>query len=67
VRGLIRFADEGARWPMPAAWPRLAICDQSSTLEQAADVMSAYISPELYELLVIGRGWPAEHSGTFVE
>lgn len=26
----------------------------------------AYSSPELYELLVIGRGWPTERYGTFV-
>ena len=36
------------------------------TPEQAADVMWAYSSPELYELLVIVRGWPAERYGTFV-
>lgn len=34
--------------------------------DQAADVMWAYSSPELYELLVIGRGWPAARYGTFV-
>ena len=29
------------------------------TPEQAADIMWTYSSPELYELLVIRRGWPA--------
>jgi AcrR family transcriptional regulator len=36
------------------------------TLEQAADILWIYSSPELYELLVIRRGWPAEQYGRFV-
>ena len=36
------------------------------TADQAADIMWAYSSPELYELLVIRRGWPAERYGQFV-
>jgi AcrR family transcriptional regulator len=36
------------------------------TAHQAADIMWAYSSPELYELLVISRGWPAERYGQFV-
>ena len=36
------------------------------TLAQAADILWAYSSPELYELLVLGRRWPAERYGEFV-
>ena len=36
------------------------------TAEQAADIMWTYSSPELYELLVIRRRWPAEHYGPFI-
>ena len=36
------------------------------TLTQAADVLWTYSSPELYELLVLCRGWSAEHYGRFV-
>jgi AcrR family transcriptional regulator len=34
--------------------------------EEAAEVMWAYSSPELYGLLVDGRGWTAERYGAFV-
>jgi AcrR family transcriptional regulator len=36
------------------------------TLKQAADVLWTYSSPELYELLVLGRGWSKERYGRFV-
>jgi hypothetical protein len=36
------------------------------TVAQAADILWTYSSPELYELLVLSRGWPAEHYGHFV-
>ncbi len=36
------------------------------TLAQAADILWTYSSPELYELLVLCRGWSAEHYGRFV-
>jgi AcrR family transcriptional regulator len=36
------------------------------TLAQAADIMWTYSSPELYELLVLSRGWSVEHYGHFV-
>jgi AcrR family transcriptional regulator len=36
------------------------------TVEQAADIMWACNSPELYELLVIRRGWTAERYGQFI-
>ena len=36
------------------------------TLSQATDILWTYSSPELYELLVTRRGWPAEQYGRFV-
>jgi AcrR family transcriptional regulator len=36
------------------------------TPERAAEIMWTYSSPELYELLVLKRGWPVEHYGTFI-
>ena len=36
------------------------------TLEAAADVLWTYSSPELYELLVIRRGWSLERYGHFI-
>jgi AcrR family transcriptional regulator len=36
------------------------------TADQAADILWAYSSPELYELLVIRRGWPSARYGQFV-
>ena len=35
-------------------------------LESAADVLWTYSSPELFELLVLRRGWAVERYGTFV-
>jgi len=36
------------------------------TIEQARDVMFAYSSPELYEMLVLRQNWPLERYGRFV-
>ena len=36
------------------------------TIEQARDVMYAYSSPELYEILVLRQGWLLERYGRFV-
>jgi AcrR family transcriptional regulator len=36
------------------------------SVEHAAEVMWTYSSPELYELLVVVRGWPVERYGTFI-
>jgi AcrR family transcriptional regulator len=36
------------------------------TVEQAGEVMWTYSSPELYELLVIKRGWPLGRYGAFI-
>ena len=36
------------------------------TSEQAADILWTYSSPELYDLLVARRGWPAERYGHFI-
>jgi AcrR family transcriptional regulator len=36
------------------------------SVEHAAEVLWTYSSPELYELLVLVRGWPVERYGTFI-
>jgi hypothetical protein len=36
------------------------------TTEHAAEVLWTYSSPELYELLVINRGWPPRNYGAFI-
>jgi AcrR family transcriptional regulator len=36
------------------------------TADHAADILWAYSSPELYELLVTHRGWPPERYGQFI-
>jgi hypothetical protein len=36
------------------------------TAEHAGEVLWTYSSPELYELLVLARGWPAARFGAFV-
>jgi AcrR family transcriptional regulator len=36
------------------------------TIGEAADILWTYSSPELYDLLVRQRGWPAEQYGRFV-
>ena len=36
------------------------------TVAHAADILWTYSSPELYELLVLRRGWSPEHYGRFV-
>ncbi len=36
------------------------------TVKRAAEIMWTYSSPELYELLVLERGWPLKHYTTFI-
>lgn len=36
------------------------------TVEHAAEIMWTYSSPELYELLVLTRGWPLDRYGEFI-
>jgi hypothetical protein len=36
------------------------------TLREAVDVLWTYSSPELYDLLVVRRGWSAVRYGRFV-
>ena len=36
------------------------------TLDEAADVLWTYSSPELYDMLVIRRGWAVERYGRFI-
>jgi AcrR family transcriptional regulator len=38
----------------------------SLTVELAGEIMWTYSSPELYELLVLTRGWPLERYGAFI-
>ncbi|MBJ7598495.1 TetR/AcrR family transcriptional regulator [Candidatus Nephthysia bennettiae] len=39
---------------------------ESVSLEEARDVLWAYSSPELYDLLVLRQGWPLERYGRFI-
>jgi AcrR family transcriptional regulator len=39
---------------------------ENVTLEQARDIMWTYSSPDLYELLVLRRGWALEQYGRFI-
>jgi hypothetical protein len=36
------------------------------SIGHAADVLWAYSSPQLWETLVLGRGWPAERDSAFI-
>ena len=36
------------------------------TVDHAADILWAYSSPELYDLLVLRRGWTTERYGQFI-
>lgn len=36
------------------------------SVADAAEIMWTYSSPELYELLVLARGWPLERYGSFI-
>jgi hypothetical protein len=36
------------------------------TVERAGEIMWTYSSPQLYELLVVIRGWPLERYGAFL-
>ena len=36
------------------------------TVKRAAEIMWTYSSPELYELLVLTRGWPLKHYSAFI-
>ncbi|HSO97875.1 MAG TPA: TetR/AcrR family transcriptional regulator [Solirubrobacteraceae bacterium] len=39
---------------------------ENLTIELAGEIMWTYSSPELYELLVLTRGWPLERYGAFL-
>jgi AcrR family transcriptional regulator len=45
---------------------RKTLLRASRTVDETADIMWAYSSPELYRLLVITRGWTPERYGEFV-
>jgi AcrR family transcriptional regulator len=36
------------------------------TVQHAAEILWAYTSPELYEMLVLARGWPLKRYGDFI-
>ncbi len=36
------------------------------TVQHAAEIMWAYTSPELYQMLVLARGWPLERYAGFI-
>ena len=36
------------------------------TVKQAGEIMWTYSSPQLYELLVLTRGWPLKRYSTFI-
>ena len=57
----LRRMTENARRLLDAGHLRAGI-----TLAQAADVLWTYSSPELYELLVLRRGWSPKRYGRFV-
>ena len=39
---------------------------EGMTVERTGEIMWVYSSPELYELLVVVRGWPLERYGAFI-
>ena len=43
-----------------------ATLHEGVTVKRAAEIMWTYSSPELYELLILTRGWPLEQYGTFI-
>lgn len=45
---------------------RLGCLRDEVTVELAGEILWSYSSPELYELLVLIRGWPLERYGTFI-
>ena len=50
----------------PPAGRRRDTCAKTSAVEHATDVLWTFSSPELYDLLVVRRGWEAEQFGDFV-
>jgi hypothetical protein len=36
------------------------------SVDDARDILWAYTSPEVFELLVLARGWPVERYGRFL-
>ena len=57
IEGLQGLADPGAA---------SGALRDDMTVEHAADIMWTYSSPELYELLVLTRGWPLDRYGEFI-
>ncbi len=66
----LRAELDADRWRRMAAnartLRRLGYLRSGVTTRQAADVLWTFSSPELYELLVLGRKWPLARYGDFV-
>jgi AcrR family transcriptional regulator len=69
MAGLLAEADAARLSRMTANASNLAAAGHlrpDITVEQAGEVMWTYSSPDLYELLVIKRGWPPGRYGVFI-
>jgi AcrR family transcriptional regulator len=69
MAGLLAEVDAARLSRMTANASNLAAAGHLSpdiTIEQAGEVMWMYSSPELYELLVLKRGWPPGRYGAFI-
>jgi hypothetical protein len=69
MAGLLAEVDAARLSRMTANASNLAAAGHLSpdiTIEQAGEVMWMYSSPELYELLVLKRGWPSGRYGAFI-
>ena len=50
----------------PASSSSAATCAKASRLREATDVLWTCSSVEIYDLLVVQRGWPLSRFATFV-
>ena len=69
MAGLLAEVDAARLSRMTANARNLALAGHlrpDITVEQAGEVMWTYSSPELYELLVLKRGWPPGRYGAFI-
>ncbi len=69
MAGLLAEVDAARLSRMTANARNLAVAGHlcpDITVEQAGEVMWTYSSPELYELLVLKRGWPPGRYGAFI-
>ena len=69
VAALLKESDDSRRTRMrhDARVPgKRGFLREGVSVERAAEIMWVHTSPELYELLVIRRGWTATQFGDFV-